>query len=58
MNLDLWDNEDGTYDVLDGKQRITVIRLYKNPNYLKFDRNIRYIEERDPDLREKPYRSV
>lgn len=31
----LWDNKDGTFDVLDGKQRITVIRLYNNPNYLQ-----------------------
>jgi len=31
----LWNNNDGTYDVLDGKQRITVMRLYKNPNYLQ-----------------------
>ena len=30
----LWDNNDGTFDVLDGKQRITVMRLYNNPNYL------------------------
>jgi uncharacterized protein with ParB-like and HNH nuclease domain len=30
----LWSNNNGTYDVLDGKQRITVMRLYKNPNYL------------------------
>jgi len=30
----LWCNSNGTYDVLDGKQRITVMRLYKNPNYL------------------------
>jgi len=30
----LWCNSDGTYDVLDGKQRITVMRLYKNANYL------------------------
>ncbi len=30
----LWDNCDGTYDVLDGKQRITVMRLYVNPKYL------------------------
>lgn len=31
----LWCNNDGTFDVLDGKQRITVMRLYKNPNYLE-----------------------
>jgi len=31
----LWSNDNGTYDVLDGKQRITVMRLYKNPNYLE-----------------------
>ena len=31
----LWCNANGTYDVLDGKQRITVLRLYKNPNYLE-----------------------
>ena len=31
----LWSNKNGTYDVLDGKQRITVLRLYKNPNYLE-----------------------
>ena len=30
----LWDNADGTFDVLDGKQRITVMRLYNNSNYL------------------------
>ncbi len=30
----LWDNNDGTYNVLDGKQRITVMRIYENPNYL------------------------
>ncbi len=30
----LWDNDDGTYNVLDGKQRITVMRIYENPNYL------------------------
>lgn len=30
----LWNNNDGTFDVLDGKQRITVMRLYDNPNYL------------------------
>jgi hypothetical protein len=30
----LWENNDGTYEVLDGKQRITVMRLYRNPNYL------------------------
>lgn len=31
----LWCNTNGTYDVLDGKQRITVMRLYKNPTYLE-----------------------
>lgn len=31
----LWDNKDGTFDVLDGKQRITVMRLYNNANYLQ-----------------------
>ncbi|MDR2046454.1 MAG: DUF262 domain-containing protein [Clostridiales bacterium] len=31
----LWDNGDGTFEVLDGKQRITVMRLYKNPSYLQ-----------------------
>ena len=31
----LWNNNDGTYNVLDGKQRITVMRIYDNPNYLK-----------------------
>lgn len=30
----LWDNYDGSYNVLDGKQRITVMRIYENPNYL------------------------
>jgi hypothetical protein len=30
----LWDNNNGTYDVIDGKQRITVMRLYSNPNYI------------------------
>lgn len=30
----LWNNCDGTFDVLDGKQRTTVMRLYNNPNYL------------------------
>lgn len=30
----LWNNNNGTYDVLDGKQRITVMRLYNNPRYL------------------------
>lgn len=30
----LWDNKDGSYNVLDGKQRITVMRIYENPNYL------------------------
>lgn len=30
----LWDNNDGTYNVLDGKQRITVLRLKNNPHYL------------------------
>ncbi len=29
----LWDNCNDTYDVIDGKQRITVMRLYNNPNY-------------------------
>jgi len=32
--LYLWDNNNGTYDVLDGKQRITVMRLFRNPDYL------------------------
>lgn len=31
----LWNNNDGTYNVLDGKQRITVMRIYNNPNYLQ-----------------------
>jgi hypothetical protein len=31
----LWTNKNGAYDVLDGKQRITVMRLYKNPSYLQ-----------------------
>jgi hypothetical protein len=31
----LWTNKDGTYDVLDGKQRITVMRLKNNANYLE-----------------------
>ena len=30
----LWDNRNGSYNVLDGKQRITVMRIYDNPNYL------------------------
>lgn len=30
----LWDNNDGSFNVLDGKQRITVMRIYENPNYL------------------------
>lgn len=30
----LWDNNNGSFDVLDGKQRITVMRLYRNPSYL------------------------
>lgn len=30
----LWDNNDGTFNVLDGKQRITVMRIYENPMYL------------------------
>lgn len=30
----LWDNKDGTFEVLDGKQRITVMRLYHDPKYL------------------------
>ena len=29
---------------------VMAVELYKNPNYLKFDPNIKYIEERDPDL--------
>lgn len=29
----LWDNNDGSFNV-DGKQRITVMRIYENPNYL------------------------
>lgn len=30
----LWDNCDGSFNVLDGKQRITVMRIYNNANYL------------------------
>lgn len=29
---------------------VMAVELYKNPDYLNFDPNIRYIEERDPDL--------
>ncbi|MDR2828010.1 MAG: DUF262 domain-containing protein [Acholeplasmatales bacterium] len=45
----LWDNFNGTYDVLDGKQRITVIRLYNNPHYLENPQNffIDHIELND-----------
>jgi hypothetical protein len=31
----LWKNKNNTFEVLDGKQRITAIRLYKNPSYLQ-----------------------
>jgi hypothetical protein len=31
----LWENKNGTYDVIDGKQRITVFRIYNNPKHLK-----------------------
>jgi hypothetical protein len=31
----LWDNKNGTFDVIDGKQRITVFRIYSNPKHLK-----------------------
>jgi hypothetical protein len=30
----LWDNKNGTFNVLDGKQRITVMRIKHNPKYL------------------------
>ena len=29
---------------------VMAVELYKNPDYLKFDPNMRYVEERDPDL--------
>jgi len=29
---------------------VMAVELYKNPDYLKFDPNIQYFEERDPDL--------
>ncbi|MDR0696101.1 MAG: DUF262 domain-containing protein [Christensenellaceae bacterium] len=40
----LWSNNNGTYDVLDGKQRMTVMRLYVNPNYLLDDVNNFFID--------------
>ncbi len=40
----LWNNNDGTFDVLDGKQRITVMRLYKNPAYLKGENHNFFID--------------
>lgn len=49
----LWDNNNGTYDVLDGKQRITVMRLYKNPNYLSGAIHNFFIDHMDDDAFEK-----
>ncbi|MDR2047406.1 MAG: DUF262 domain-containing protein [Clostridiales bacterium] len=40
----LWSNHNGTYDVLDGKQRITVMRLYVDPNYLPDNVNNFFID--------------
>lgn len=49
----LWDNNNGKYDVLDGKQRITVMRLYRNPNYLSGAVHNFFIDHMDDDAFEK-----
>jgi len=53
----LWSNANGTYDVLDGKQRITVMRLKKNANYLAgavYNFFIDFIDESDFENYEIP----
>jgi hypothetical protein len=49
----LWDNSNGTYDVLDGKQRVTVMRLFKNPDYLDGSVHNFFIDHMDEDAFEK-----
>lgn len=45
----LWKNKNDTFEVLDGKQRITVMRLYKNPSYLSGEIHNFFIDHMNED---------